>query len=158
MKLLSILGLSVGGTLVAVLILFIVKAIDSKQGGAVGLVNQQLSACSPKPNCVSSENGTPADNRVNPLKLSGNAADLAWQRLQAAIRDQGGELVKVEPDYLAATFTSSLFGFVDDLEARLDADEGVIQIRSASRVGTSDFGANRLRVEQLRQRYQAAEG
>lgn len=154
MKLLSILGIAVIGSLLAVVILFIVKAIDSKQGQAIGLVNERLSACSPKPNCVSSETGTSSDKRVKPLPLSDNSQQ-DWQRLQAAINAQGGELVKVEPGYLAATFTSSLFGFVDDLEARLDSDQGAIQIRSASRVGTSDFSANRLRVERLRLRYQA---
>ncbi len=156
MKLLSILGIAVVGTLLAVVVLFIVKAIDSKQGEAQGLVNQRLAACSPKPNCVSSEAGTSSDKRVQPLMLSGQAVALDWQRLQDAINYQGGQLVRVEPDYLAATFTSSLFGFVDDLEARLDATSEQIQIRSASRVGTSDFGANRVRVEQLRQRYLAS--
>ncbi len=157
MKLLTLLGVAVGGSLIAVLILFIVKAIDSKQGEAQGLVNLQLSACSPKPNCVSSEQGTPADKKVSPFSLRPDQPEQDWKRLQSVIQAHGGTLVQVDEQYLAATFTSSLFGFVDDLEARLDPPHHAIQIRSASRVGSSDFGANRTRVEQLRQRYLAAQ-
>ncbi|MFT5721708.1 MAG: hypothetical protein ACI9W6_002024 [Motiliproteus sp.] len=155
MKLLTILGIAVGGSLIAVIILFIVKGIDSKQGEAPGLINLQLSACSAKPNCVSSEAGTPGDKKTAPFALTAGQIEQDWDRLQRVIRDHGGALIRVEPEYLAATFTSSLFGFVDDLEARLDKPNNVIQIRSASRVGTSDLGANRTRVELLRQRYVA---
>ncbi|HEY5717459.1 MAG TPA: DUF1499 domain-containing protein, partial [Motiliproteus sp.] len=73
--------------------------------------------------------------------------------LQQSIEAQGGVLVRVQDDYLAATFTSSLFGFVDDLEARLELDKQQIQLRSASRVGHSDLGANRTRVELLRRQF-----
>ncbi|MFT6915913.1 MAG: hypothetical protein ACJAWL_002223 [Motiliproteus sp.] len=155
MKLLTILGIAVGGSLIAVIILFIVKGIDSRQGEAKGLINLQLSACSAKPNCVNSEEGTPSDKKVAPFALTEGQIEQDWDRLQRVIRDHGGELIRVEPGYLAATFSSSLFGFVDDLEARLDKPNNVIQIRSASRVGTSDMGANRTRVALLRQRYAA---
>jgi len=157
MKLLTLLGVAVGGSLIAVIILFIVKAIDSKQGEALGLVNQKLSACSSKPNCVSSEIGTPSDKKVAPFTLNSGQVAQDWKRLQDAILAHGGQLVHIDKQYLAATFTSSLFGFVDDLEARLDTVNNAIQIRSASRVGTSDFGANRTRVELLRQRYSQAQ-
>lgn len=154
MRLLTILGVAVGGSLLALLIMLIVKAQDSKTGQAAGLVNGQLSLCSAKPNCVNSELDTPADKKVKSLLLLETGALASWQRLQQVIVEQGGELVRVETDYLAATYTSGLFGFVDDLEARLDTEQGVIQLRSASRVGTSDLGANRTRVYQLIQRYQ----
>ncbi|MEH6472371.1 MAG: DUF1499 domain-containing protein [Halopseudomonas sp.] len=153
MKLLSILGIAVGGSLIAVVIMFIVKAMDSRHGEAAGLVNQQLSACSPKPNCVNSEPGTPADKKVEPLPTTPESVAQDWARLQTVITEHGGELISVDERYLSATFSSPLFGFVDDLEARIDEQNSIIQIRSASRVGTSDFGANRIRVEQLRQRY-----
>jgi len=154
MKLLSILAVAVGGSLLALLIMLLIKAQASKEGVATGLVNGQLSACSPKPNCVNSEADSGADKWVAPLTYAGSA-DAAWQRLQQVIQAQGGVLVRVDGDYLAATFSSNLFGFVDDFEARLDAAQGVIQLRSASRVGQSDLGANRTRVAQLRQRFSA---
>jgi uncharacterized protein (DUF1499 family) len=52
--------------------------------------------------------------------------------------------------YLHAECESAVFGFVDDLELHLRPDEGVIAVRSASRLGYSDVGANRRRVERLR--------
>jgi uncharacterized protein (DUF1499 family) len=55
-----------------------------------------------------------------------------------------------ESGYLHAECQSRLFRFTDDLELRLDAARGVIHVRSASRVGHSDLGANRKRVEALR--------
>ena len=57
-------------------------------------------------------------------------------------------------DYLAATFTSSLFRFVDDLELRIDTGQKTIHLRSASRVGHGDGGVNRKRVEQLKNSFQ----
>ena len=43
--------------------------------------------------------------------------------------------------------------FVDDLELFYN-DESVIHVKSASRLGYSDFSVNRERVEQLRQSFQ----
>lgn len=153
MKLLTILGVAIGGALLVLLVLLVVKAAQSKEGEAPGLVNGRLAPCSPKPNCVNSEEGTPADKVVAPLVLSPTDPEADWRRLQEVITAHGGELKRVEDHYLAATFTSGLFGFVDDFEARRDDEAGLIRLRSASRVGTSDLGANRTRVEQLRQAY-----
>ena len=66
------------------------------------------------------------------------------------IRDMGGVIREQREDYLAATFTSSIFRYVDDLEIRVDVAAGQIHLRSASRVGRSDLGANRARVERLK--------
>ena len=62
----------------------------------------------------------------------------------------GGTIEKQEADFAWATFQSKLFKFTDDVELRKDVTEGVIQIRSGSRSGKSDFGVNRKRVEALR--------
>jgi len=54
--------------------------------------------------------------------------------------------------YLSATFKSKIFGIVDDLEVRIDMEASLINVRSGSRVGYSDSGVNRTRVEELRHR------
>ena len=54
------------------------------------------------------------------------------------------------PDYLHAECRSAVFGFVDDLELNLRPAEGIIAVRSASRLGYSDLGVNRKRIETLR--------
>ncbi len=52
--------------------------------------------------------------------------------------------------YLAATFSSSFFGFIDDVEFRVDTQNQLIHIRSAARLGYSDFGVNKKRVNNLK--------
>jgi uncharacterized protein (DUF1499 family) len=60
------------------------------------------------------------------------------------------KVVTAEPNYLYVEFTSKLMGYVDDTEFYLDEKAGVIQVRSASRLGRSDFGVNRERIESIR--------
>lgn len=62
----------------------------------------------------------------------------------------GGDVNYSDDNYMAATFTSDLFRFVDDVEFRVDQSSGSLHVRSASRVGYSDLDANRKRVEQIR--------
>lgn len=59
-------------------------------------------------------------------------------------------IVMQTDDYLHAECSSALFGFVDDLELHLRPEQNLIAVRSAARLGRSDFGVNRKRVENLR--------
>jgi len=54
------------------------------------------------------------------------------------------------------TQKSRFFGFIDDLELKLDPQSKTISIRSASRRGYYDLGVNRRRVENLRKQLKAA--
>lgn len=108
-----------------------------------GMESGKLKPCPESPNCVCSEAGTDQSHAIDPLK------GLDWSRLRSAIQKAGGEISQDDGRYLHATFTSSLFRFVDDVEARLDTQAGVIHLRSASRIGRSDFGANRSRLERI---------
>ena len=63
-------------------------------------------------------------------------------------------VVEVTDRYLHAEFTTPVFRFVDDVEFLLAAD--AIHVRSASRLGWSDFGVNRRRVERLRRAFAAS--
>ncbi len=122
---------------------------SSESGQPPGLVAGILAPCPDKPNCVSSEAGEDADHRIAPLDYSASSAEEAWARIQQVIAELGGEVAIVDDAYIAATFTSTLFRFVDDVECRLDASKQQIQIRSASRVGHSDLGVNRKRAEAI---------
>jgi uncharacterized protein (DUF1499 family) len=86
-----------------------------------------------------------------PLIGSGEAS---WERARKAILATGGSILDQEDGYLRATYTTRIFRFVDDVELRLDADQKVIHLRSASRVGSSDLGLNRKRMASLRVFYQ----
>jgi len=136
-----------------VLVFFFVRGFMSRSGSASGLMNNQLAACSDKPNCVCSEVSPEMDSYISPITLPFDNLAKSKAILVAAIVDLGGQIQAENDDYLAATFTSAFFGFVDDLEARLDVSKGVLHIRSASRVGHSDFGINRKRVELLKRRF-----
>lgn len=104
--------------------------------------------CPATPNCVSSLAEGP-QHAVEPIALGGDARD-AWRQLRVIIDGLPRTTITVdESSYLAAECTSRFFGFVDDLEFRLDSEAGLIQVRSASRVGYSDLGVNRRRVEQI---------
>ncbi len=114
-----------------------------------GLLEGRLRSCPEKPNCVCSEPETQASHRVQPLRFSGSSTR-AWLKLQQKLSAMGGIVVAEQPGYLHVEFRSRIFRFVDDLELRLQEQDGLIHVRSASRVGYSDFGVNRKRVDKLR--------
>lgn len=108
-----------------------------------------LRPCPDRPNCVSSEDAGRA-SAIQPLTFQG-PPPAAWQRLKEVIREMGGEIREEQTLYLRAAFTSRVFRFVDDVEIRMVPAENVMHVRSAARLGYSDLGVNRKRVEKLRQ-------
>ena len=91
-----------------------------------------------------------AAHYIDPLVISAGDAAQIMVRLKTIIREMGGSIHAEKADYLAATFTSSIFRFVDDLEIRIDSGQKMVHLRSASRVGHGDGGVNRNRVERLK--------
>lgn len=93
---------------------------------------------------------------IAPLELKGDGrATLA--KIKAIVESMGGaQVIKSEPDYLYVQFTTRLMKFVDDSEFWFDPAAGVIQVRSASRVGHGDRGVNRARIEAIRARLASA--
>jgi len=86
---------------------------------------------------------------IQPLPMRGDAAATLAQ-LQAVVGAMpGATVVQSGPDYLYARFTTRWLKFVDDVEFWVDP-AGVVQVRSASRLGRKDFGVNRARVEAIR--------
>ena len=138
--------------IVIVIALFVMGRV-SQTGQAPGSVDGRLKHCPDKPNCVCSEYRRDTEHFIEALELSEQSAASSLATLRAIITESGGVIISERADYIAATFTSSLFGFVDDLEIRLDKDEALIHSRSASRVGHGDLGANRKRVELIRARF-----
>jgi len=114
----------------------------------VQLVDGKLRACPSSPNCVSSESDS-ASSRVEPLVFQG-PPEKAWRVLKETLREMGGKTQEELEGYLWATFTSRVFRFVDDVEFRMVSTDGIVHMRSGSRIGYSDLGVNRRRVEKLR--------
>ncbi len=116
---------------------------------ALGAVGGRLAPCPETPNCVSSTAEDPAQ-LVEPFKLEGDPAAVR-EKLKAALTRLGGTtVVKEETNYLHIVATTAFFRFRDDLELLIDPVKGVVHVRSGSRIGVSDLGANRKRVERLR--------
>jgi uncharacterized protein (DUF1499 family) len=128
----------------------------------LGVRDGKLKPPSRTPNSVSSQAELWPDApqkeyaRIAPLPLAGDAkATIA--RIAAVVLDlPGARIVERREDYLYAQFTTALMRYVDDVEFWVDPAAGVVQVRSASRLGSKDFGVNRARVESIRARLAAA--
>ena len=111
---------------------------------------RHLSPCPKTPNCVFSQSKLEM-HAIPAISLIEDNSVLSWEKLIVAIGQAGGEVLIDDGRYCYAVFTSSLFRFKDDLEAELSNSQ--IDIRSASRAGTSDLGKNRKRLEKIRRLY-----
>lgn len=136
-----------------VIILFIFQGINSRKGVAAGLINGLLSPCSKKPNCICSENNQDVSHYIDPIILSSGDEMESFLKIKNTIKNTGGIFQSEIGGYAAYQFSLSVFGFVDDLEIRFDKENKIIHFRSASRVGTSDFGVNKKRVELIKSLY-----
>ncbi len=122
------------------------SSAPSEDSGTVKLHSpgQRLAPCPSSPNCVSSRDG-----ETPPWMLNGSAA-AAWPQVVAALGGLARTTIVVEDGYyLHAESRSRLFGFVDDVELAIDEHNGTINFRSASRLGYSDLGVNKRRLDEL---------
>lgn len=116
-------------------------------------MSRVLKPCPSSPNCVSSLAEEDSAHHVAPLPWTGGL-DQAKARLRQAVLAAGHATVVVEDEtYWRIEFRSRIFRFVDDVEFQFDPRTRLIHVRSASRVGHSDLGVNRARVEQIRARF-----
>ena len=128
------------------LLYFVYLGFKSQSGQASGLVNGKLSYCPDSPNCICSEFTKDKSHYIAPLSIDLNSLNNMTEVMKQVITETGGNIVQQQDDYLSATYSSNLFRYVDDIELRLDRDAGLLHIRSASRVGHSDMGANLKRA------------
>lgn len=116
---------------------------------AIGLNDGQLSPCPESPNCVVSQNGD-ADHSIASIPYTSDRAEAKETLLKVLSVVPRTEVIEQTDNYIHAESTSRIFKFVDDAEFYFPEDEKVIHVRSASRVGESDLGVNRRRIEQIR--------
>ena len=131
--------------------------LGGKRPQGLGFHDGKFKPCPWKPNCVSSTSEVSDDqHHIAPFAIKGSA-DAAWKQLVAAVRSRERvTVIKEEAGYICTEFKSRGLGYVDDVEFALDVKAGVIQVRSASRLGVRDFGVNRARIESLRSALAAA--
>lgn len=123
----------------------------------LGVTEGRLAPPRRTPNCVSSQ-ADPADlqHQIAPISFAGSPASAMDALLRIVKGMEGSSVVRQDAGYLYAEFRSRLMGFVDDVEFSVSAKEGVIHVRSASRLGRRDYGVNRARVESIRAQFAAA--
>ncbi|MCA9040669.1 MAG: DUF1499 domain-containing protein [Planctomycetaceae bacterium] len=120
-----------------------------------GLVEGKLRPCPDSPNCVSSQ--APADDShyITPLSYQEETASENRAKVKEVLAQfPRVNIIAEEENYLHVTFTSAFFRYTDDVEFLFDEASRLIEVRSASRVGYSDMGANRKRVEEIRTRWE----
>ena len=119
-----------------------------KRPDNLGVKEGKLAPCPGTPNCVSSQSQDPKA-KIAPLPK------VSIAELKKVIESMERTAIIEETDnYLYAEFKSQLMGYVDDVEFYLDPNENVVHVRSASRLGKSDLGVNRKRVETIREKLQ----
>ncbi len=136
--------------IIPILFALIIIVIATLSKSPPGLISGRLQACPDSPNCVCSEGGEKPSGQVSSLAFSGSSG-AAWARARQAIIATGGEIRGDSEGYLWAIYTTRWLHFIDDVELRMNATGHRIEIRSASRIGYSDLGVNRQRVEQIRE-------
>ena len=119
----------------------------------LGVTGGRLKPCPDKPNCVSSQ---AEDARyVAPFRFLDSPA-AALERIERIVGTMPRmRVVKRTPTYLHAEAASRVFGFIDDIEFLVDIESRLLHVRSAARLGYSDFGVNRRRVETIRAAFAA---
>ena len=126
---------------------------SGKRPGNLGVRDGKLAPSPNKPNCVNSQDS--GAHGIAPLGYKGDGA-AAMKKLAALVAAlPNASIAEQRADYLYAEFSTPLMGFVDDVEFYLPPQGGVIHVRSASRLGYSDLGVNRKRIEQLRAAFAA---
>ena len=118
----------------------------------LGVQTNQLAGCPDTPNCVNSQSRD-AVHQIEPLDYNSSPQE-AMAHLRTALQSFRRVKTIAETDnYLYTEFTIPVIGFVDDVEFLLDNNANVIHVRSASRLGESDLGVNRARVETIRAKF-----
>jgi uncharacterized protein (DUF1499 family) len=139
--------------LLALVLLLALRSARATKPTNLGVVDGRLATCPNSPNCVSTQ-AMDDQHRMEPIPFDGGR-DESLRRLKTALGAIPRlKIVTETEDYIHAEATSMVFRFVDDVEFFVDRQAKVIHFRSASRVGRSDLGMNRARMEQIRAAFQ----
>lgn len=122
---------------------------------SLGVNNNKLMPCPKTLNCVSSQ-AQDDKHYIEPIRFEG-AQQEAHDRLVHIIKsEKRTEILTDHENYIRVEFSSAVFRFIDDVEFYFlneKSDEKIIHVRSASRVGSSDLGVNRKRIERIRRKF-----
>ena len=121
----------------------------------LGIKDGKLAPCPSSPNCVSSQS-TDREHVVEPLSFLGTVTEAHAGIKRIILSMKRARIITETDSYIHAEFTSAVFRFIDDVEFQIDKGAKIIHVRSASRLGHSDHGVNRKRIEDIRARWKAS--
>ena len=106
--------------------------------------------CPESSNCVSTK-ATKDTHYIEPILFNKTSEDFKNFVEQIIVKFPRTTLVRSDKNYAHIEFTSLIFRFTDDVELFFDQAESKIHLRSASRIGHSDMGANKKRVLKIKE-------
>ncbi|MFH2092615.1 MAG: DUF1499 domain-containing protein [Pseudomonadota bacterium] len=121
----------------------------------LGITNGRLTSCPRTPNCVNSQ-AVGEKQYIEPIPYTGTQNKARSRLLQILESEDRTKIMDARGNYIRAEFKSAFFRFTDDVEFYFPEEQGgetVIHVRSASRVGYSDLGTNRKRIERIRSKF-----
>ncbi|SMF56609.1 DUF1499 domain-containing protein [Pseudobacteriovorax antillogorgiicola] len=131
------------------MLLITISACTGTRPTDIGIQEGGLKPCPDSPNCVSSFAET-EEHKIEPLPIINNKAE-TLEKLKSIINSMPRtEVIQETDNYLYVEFTTFIMRYVDDVEFYIPDDESVVHVRSASRLGHSDMGLNRERIEAIR--------
>lgn len=141
----------------AIVLCLFMSCCSGTRPATLGIKEGKLSPCPGSPNCVSTQ-AAGDKHRIDPIRYTGTKEQAKHILVQVISSMKRATIITDEGDYIHAEFTSLIFRFVDDVEFSFDHKNKLIHFRSASRLGYSDLGANRKRMEEIRKAFEVASG
>lgn len=135
--------------LLSFIFILILKTFGAKPKD-LGVKDGKLKPCPSSPNCISTQ-ADPSDKEhyMPPLPLNTTKEEVLKKIIAIINSLERTKIVEQTDNYLHAEFTSKIMKYVDDVEFYIDEENKIIHFRSASRVGYSDIGVNRKRMEEI---------
>jgi uncharacterized protein (DUF1499 family) len=132
--------------------LAVFMSCSGRRPANLGVTDGRLASCPHSPNCVSTQSGDES-HRIEPFSYTTSQAE-AQEKLSKILRSmKRANIVSIEDNYIYVECKSAIFQFVDDVEFYFDDAHKTIHFRSSSRLGYSDLGVNRRRMETIRQKF-----
>ena len=120
----------------------------AKSKKPIGIVNGKLHPCPKSPNCVSTQD-IDEKQKMEPINYSGSLEDAKAKIIGIINSLKRSKIITNEENYIHIEFRTATFRFVDDVEFLFDDKEKIIHFRSRARMGYSDMGVNRKRMEEI---------
>lgn len=114
----------------------------------IGITNGKFHPCPNSPNCVSSQS-TDEERKMSPLSYNTSLEDAKTRIFKIINSLKRSKIITETKDYIHIEFRTAVFRFVDDVEFFFNDSKKIVEFRSAARLGYSDLGVNKKRMENI---------